>query len=152
MALAIVGIGSNIGHRRSLVERAVALISLIPDIENFRCSSLIETDPWGYESSCRFLNACVAFDTDIPAEDLFGTLRTIERSISDRPHRDIDGTYVDREIDIDFIAYGTLRLSTPELTLPHPRAASRDFVMIPFEEIAPDLYRDINLILTDNSC
>ncbi|MDE5785574.1 MAG: 2-amino-4-hydroxy-6-hydroxymethyldihydropteridine diphosphokinase, partial [Duncaniella sp.] len=138
--------------RRSIIEQAVALISIIPDIENFRCSTMIETDPWGYDSTHKFLNACVAFDTLIPAEKLFAMLRDIERRLSDRPHRDSNGGYVDRELDLDFIAYGTLRLSTHELILPHPRAALRDFVMIPFEEVAPELCVAVKAMLTDNSC
>ncbi|MBD5369332.1 MAG: 2-amino-4-hydroxy-6-hydroxymethyldihydropteridine diphosphokinase [Bacteroides sp.] len=151
MALAIVGLGSNKGHRRSIIERAVALISRIPDIYEFRCSELMETEPWGFESDNKFLNACVAFETDMPPEVLFGKLQEIERSISEASHRDSTGRYVDREIDIDFIAYGTQRVSLPGLILPHPRAMLRDFVMIPFEEIAPGLCAEIKSMTTDNS-
>ncbi|MDE6484934.1 MAG: 2-amino-4-hydroxy-6-hydroxymethyldihydropteridine diphosphokinase [Duncaniella sp.] len=150
MALAVVGLGSNIGHRRSNIERAVALISALPEVKNFRCSSLIETEPWGFDSGNRFINACVAFDTDIQPLELFDRLRNIERHISAASHRDASGAYIDRIIDIDFIAYDTLRLSTPRLILPHPRAAERDFVMIPFDEIAPALCVKIKGMFTDN--
>ncbi|MDE6415524.1 MAG: 2-amino-4-hydroxy-6-hydroxymethyldihydropteridine diphosphokinase [Duncaniella sp.] len=150
MALAVVGIGSNIGHRLSNIERAVALISGIPDVRNFRCSTVIETEPWGFESPNRFLNACVAFDTDIDPVVLFDHLRNIERMICESAHRNASGAYVDRIIDIDFIACDTHRLSTPDLILPHPRAVERDFVMKPFEEIAPDLCGKIREMFTDN--
>ncbi len=150
MALAVVGLGSNKGHRRSNIERAVALLSSIPGIKDFRCSSLIETEPWGFNSDNRFLNACVAFETDIPPRLLFSRLQEIEKQLCPDSHRDETGAYVDREIDIDFIAWGTERIAEHDIVLPHPRAAERDFVMIPFSEIAPDLCAQIKEIFTDN--
>ena len=72
MALAIVGLGSNKGHRRSIIERAVALISRIPDIYEFRCSELMETEPWGFESDNKFLNATQRWSSKADYRYLFG--------------------------------------------------------------------------------
>lgn len=151
MALAIVGIGSNKGHRRSQIERAVALISSIEGITDFRCSGFFESEPWGYESEAMYLNVCVGFEIDTDPFKLFAILSDIEKTISTGAHRDEYGNYIDREIDIDFIAFGTAVINSPGLTLPHPRAHLRDFVMIPFMEIAPRLAGEIKAFLTDDS-
>ena len=65
-------------------------------------------------------------------------LQEIEKSIDASPHRDAEGNYTDRAIDIDIIAIDTLVISTPELTLPHPRMHLRDFVLIPLRQLTID--------------
>ncbi len=150
MALAIVGIGSNKGHRRYYIERAVALISSIDGISDFRCSAIFESEAWGYESNSRYLNVCIGFEINADPYSLFSKLSAIERSISSESHSDENGNYIDRKIDIDFIAFGTSVIHGSELTLPHPRAHLRDFVMVPFTEIAPELAAEIRTILNDS--
>lgn len=80
--------------------------------------------------------------TDGPVvEFALGVLRTlqgIEKGIDASPHRDADGNYADRAIDIDIIAIDSLMISTPELTLPHPRMHLRDFVLIPLRQLTMD--------------
>lgn len=64
-------------------------------------------------------------------------LQDIQRSIDPSPHRDAEGRYIDRAIDIDLIAIDDWVVDTPELTLPHPRMHLRDFVLIPLAGLAP---------------
>lgn len=70
--------------------------------------------------------------------DVLHALLEIERSISRASHRKADGSYADRLIDIDLIAIDHLRVESPELTLPHPRAHLRPFVTIPLADLSTD--------------
>ena len=66
---------------------------------------------------------------------LLDVLQEIEREVSPLPHRNPDGSYRDRGIDIDIIAWENKTVTTDRLTVPHPHARERDFVMIPLREI-----------------
>ncbi len=151
MAKAIVSIGSCKGHRRSVIERAVALVSDFVSPQPVKCSSVMETPAWGYESDSMYLNVCISFETTIPPEQLLDSLLEIQNRIDSSPHRTPSGEYIDRVIDIDLIALGTRRFSSPKLQLPHPRAHLRDFVTVPFMEIEPELCFRICALLTDNT-
>lgn len=136
MTTAYLSLGSNIGDRRAHIERAVALISQAYPQCKVRCSSLMESEPWGFDSPNAFLNACVAIDgyQGSPLA-LLDTVQAIERRISPMAHRNADGTYADREIDIDIISIDGVEMATERLTLPHPRAAQREFVQAPLREL-----------------
>ena len=77
------------------------------------------------------------FDTDLDGEELLTELQSIERGISPASHRQADGSYADRVIDIDLVDFGRQVVSTPRLSLPHPRMAQRRFFLEPLAEIAP---------------
>lgn len=126
-------LGSNLGDREQMLHRATQLIGeRIGTVQ--RVSSFIETEPWGFQSEHPFLNAaCKVLTTLTPQQCLKETQR-IERELG-RTQKSKDGVYHDRPIDIDLLLYGDLELSTPTLTLPHPRMYERDFVMIPLREI-----------------
>lgn len=135
-------IGSNSGDRRALIGRAVAALSLLPEVSAIRTSDYYRSEAWGFESANEFLNIAVAlyFDrnrkwTYEEAEALLDITQNIERSISSQPHRNADGSYRDREIDIDIIAIDDQTISTSRLTVPHPLASQRLFVTVPLAEI-----------------
>ncbi len=135
-----INIGSNQGDRRALIGQAVALIASEWPGARISCSGPVESEPWGYESPNRFLNLDVMLETDALCEphDILRRLLSIERRVGGgAPHRDADGAYCDRPVDIDLIAVDRLCLSTPDLTLPHPRARLRPFVMHPLHELDP---------------
>jgi 2-amino-4-hydroxy-6-hydroxymethyldihydropteridine diphosphokinase len=130
-----INIGSNLGDRTALIDRAVRLLSLLGNVE---ATCPVESDPWGYDSANRYLNVGVNLSTDIPALALHGCLQRIERFIDpDGRHRHADGSYADRLIDIDLIAYGQELIQTPQLTVPHPRMQSREFVLLPMARLMP---------------
>lgn len=135
-----INIGSNQGDRQALIEQAVALIVSHWAPAPVRRSRYIESDPWGYDSPNRFLNLGLAIDVDgmVDPLDTLHALQDIERSISPASHRNPDGSYADRLIDIDLIAIDHLRVNTPELTLPHPRAHLRPFVTTPLSDLGAD--------------
>ncbi|MDE6295776.1 MAG: 2-amino-4-hydroxy-6-hydroxymethyldihydropteridine diphosphokinase, partial [Muribaculaceae bacterium] len=72
------------------------------------------------------------------------TLQDIERQISPDPHRNPDGTYADRTIDIDIMGIEGVTMNTPELTLPHPHLAERDFFMQPLRELQQEIAESCN--------
>lgn len=152
-------IGSNLGDREDNLRRAVALLrQLADDDSSVRVSDIVVSPPWGFDSDNEFMNIGMSFDTSLTPAELLTATQGIERTISTASHRDENGSYIDRLIDIDLIAATTIpttsdpsphliTLSTPTLTLPHPRAHLRDFVLIPLRQIDPSLLK-----ILKNSC
>lgn len=144
-------IGSNLGDREENIRRAVASLRPLACVySSVEVSDTVESEPWGYDSSNGFLNVGMSFDTELAPEALLAAVQRVEKSISTASHRDSAGAYIDRIIDIDIIACSVTDAATgrpalvisdtPELTLPHPRALLRDFVMTPLRLIDPLLY------------
>lgn len=139
-----INIGSNLGDSRAIIEAAVAELAALSTDGECRRSSFVESEPWGYDSPNRFLNIGIDIESCLPPLELLHALQAIERRVAARfasggnpgnDHRNPDGTYRDRALDIDLIIYGDLTMDTPELTLPHPRAALRPFVLGPLREL-----------------
>ena len=99
-------------------------------------SSNYLTPPWGIEDQPEFLNKCLRVETALAPEALLARTQSVERAFG----RDRAGErrYGPRTLDIDILAYGDVVLSTPHLTIPHPRLFERAFVLVPLAEIAPD--------------
>jgi len=104
---------------------------------DFEISHVVESAPWGFDSTHSFLNLGMSFETDLSPLDLLHKLQEIERSIGGGSHRTPDGGYADREIDIDIIAIDQEIIDLPELQVPHPHMAERLFVLEPMDELAP---------------
>lgn len=130
MSIAYINIGSNMGNRRALIEQAVAHIELLCNTKA-DVSPIIESEPWGFESEHPFLNIGIAIETHIEPTTLLKELLNIEKNISAASHRDENGNYIDRQIDIDLIAVDQITIDSPILQLPHPRMHLRDFVLTP---------------------
>lgn len=134
-----IGLGSNQGDRLTYLAKAVELIEL-KSANIIRKSSIIETESWGFEST-PFLNQVILIQTDLSPFQLLELFQNIEielgRTQKSMQLRD-KIEYHDRTIDIDILLYGKEIIKTPELTIPHPEMDKRDFVMIPFKEIADD--------------
>lgn len=127
------GLGSNIGDRQALIRQALGLLDeCLGRVE--QVSGFIETEPWGFESENRFINAACRLCTYMSPMECLHITQQIERTLG-RSEKSSDGIYRDRPIDIDLLMYDDLHLCTPELVLPHPRMHERDFVMRPLEEI-----------------
>lgn len=126
-------LGSNLGDREATMRRAIGLLNERAGSVD-RQSSFIETEPWGFESTNKFLNMCVCLLTTLSPEQLLMATKQIERELG-RTQKSVNGQYHDRPIDIDILMYDDLQLSTPDLTLPHPHMQEREFVMKPLREI-----------------
>ena len=131
------GIGSNLGNRRAMLKQAIRLIGERVG-EVTRQSTFIETEPWGFESANKFLNAVILCETDMTPREVLEATQQIERDMGRQKivHRTSSNrTYTDRPIDIDILLYDDLTVDEPDLMIPHPLMEQRDFVMIPLKEI-----------------
>lgn len=131
------GIGSNLGNRRAILRQAIRLIGERVG-EVTRQSTFIETEPWGFESANKFLNAVILCETDMTPREVLEATQQIERDMGRQKivHRTSSNrTYTDRPIDIDILLYDDLTVDEPDLMIPHPLMEQRDFVMIPLKEI-----------------
>ena len=116
------GLGSNLGNKERIVRKTIDKIG-----ERVGAVVAVST----------FCNAAIAVDTDLSPEEVLFTVQEIERELGSKKHREGDGSYVDRLIDIDLLDYDGLVLDTHSLVLPHPYMHKRTFVMTPLAEIAP---------------
>jgi len=135
VTVAYVGIGSNLHDPRSQVMGAFDELDRLPHTRVVRKSSLYRTAPLGYEAQPDFINAVVQLETGLPAERLLGELQAIEQ----RHGRERSFRNAPRTLDLDLLLFGNTKLSTPQLTVPHPRMHERVFVLKPLLEIAPQL-------------
>lgn len=134
--VAHINIGTNKGDRMANLSRAVSLISMLSESKP-RISSVIETESWGYDSPNKFLNQAIEISVSTNPEILLKKLHEIEVSIDNSPHRDCDGGYIDRVIDIDLIFIDNQVINIDILTIPHPRLESRFFVLKLIDELSP---------------
>jgi len=132
------GLGSNLGDRKAILEKALQLLGQRLQIE--RVSSLYETEPVGYAEQPPFLNAVCRAQTKLGPLQLLSVIKGIEASLGRVP----SFPNAPRPIDLDIIFYGDLVMETPELTIPHPRLEERAFVLIPLAEIAPNLLHPVS--------
>jgi 2-amino-4-hydroxy-6-hydroxymethyldihydropteridine diphosphokinase len=130
------GLGSNVGDRRAMLEQAV---SALPShgVGVVAASSVYETEPVGLVLDQRdFYNACVRVRTAFEPEELLDACKEVERVLG----REAGGVrHGPRPIDVDVLLLGSLEYSSPRLTLPHPEVLSRRFVLVPLLELDPEL-------------
>ena len=126
-------LGSNLGDRKATMRRAIGLLNERAGSVD-RQSSFIETEPWGFESTNKFLNMCVRLLTTLSPEQLLMATKQIERELG-RTQKSVNGQYHDRPIDIDILMYDDVHLDSDDLTLPNPHMQEREFVMKPLREI-----------------
>jgi 2-amino-4-hydroxy-6-hydroxymethyldihydropteridine diphosphokinase len=136
MPLAYIGLGSNLGDQEATIHRALELLGADDDIEVTAVSTLVETDPVGYENQPRFLNGVAALLTELPARDLLERMFAVERELG----RTRTGPrFGPRTIDLDLLLYGQESMDEPGLRVPHPRLAERRFVLEPLAELDRNL-------------
>ena len=128
------GLGSNLGNRQANIERAIELISERVG-EVIRRSSLIETEPWGFESENIFLNGVILCETTLTPRQVLRKTQKIERDMGRKKKTVNSQLYSDRPIDIDILLYDDITVDEPDLKIPHPLMQERDFVMIPLQEL-----------------
>ncbi len=136
MKLFIIGLGSNIGKREQIIMQAIALIGeRVGTVE--AQSSMYETRADGFESDNLFMNAVITVRSALEPHEVLSRTHQIELDLGCSTHRNADGSYCDRSLDIDLIACDDIVCHDDTLTLPHPRMHQRSFVLEPLCEIAP---------------
>ncbi|HSN12502.1 MAG TPA: 2-amino-4-hydroxy-6-hydroxymethyldihydropteridine diphosphokinase [Propionibacteriaceae bacterium] len=127
------GLGSNLGDREGHLQAAVAGLAR-RGVRDLRVSSAYETDPVGGPAQPDYLNAVAVGETSLAAVERLTLAKELEfeaqrvRTVRNAP----------RTLDVDILALGDVVLHTEQLTLPHPRAHERAFVLVPWAEIDPD--------------
>jgi len=135
MSLAYVGLGSNLEDPVRQITHAFELLDEIDDSQVIARSSLYLSAPFGPVEQPSFVNAVALLDTKLDSQALLLSLQAIE----DSQGRKRDVRWGPRVLDLDLLVHGDREIDQPELRLPHPGIAERNFVLLPLREIAPDL-------------
>lgn len=132
---AVLALGSNLGNRLETLQGAVDALEDTPGVRVKAVSPVYETEPWGVEpgSQPSYFNAVVVVRTTLPPKSLLERGQAIEEAYE----RVRDERWGPRTIDVDIVAYADEVSADPVLTLPHPRAHERAFVLAPWHDIDP---------------
>ncbi|MBW8469243.1 MAG: 2-amino-4-hydroxy-6-hydroxymethyldihydropteridine diphosphokinase [Thiobacillus sp.] len=134
---AFVALGANLGDPAQALREALRCMSETPGLRLVRASSLYRTAPID-SSGPDYLNAVAEIATTLTAPDLLTTLQAIEQGAGrERPYRNAP-----RTLDLDLLLYGSARIHSATLIVPHPRMGARAFVLVPLSEIAPERVTD----------
>ena len=131
---AVIALGSNLSQPQQQVRAALDELAALPGCCLLQASSLYLSAPVGYTDQPDFVNAVCLLETGLEPQDLLSALHSIEAKFGrERTFRNAP-----RTLDLDIIDFNGITLHNVRLTLPHPRAHERSFVMLPLAEIAPD--------------
>jgi 2-amino-4-hydroxy-6-hydroxymethyldihydropteridine diphosphokinase len=131
---AYVGLGANLGNAVATLEWAMQALDALPSTQRVARSGLYRTAPVD-ATGPDFINAVAALRTSLGAPELLAALHRIEDAAGrERPWRNAP-----RTLDLDLLLYGSGRIDSPRLTVPHPRMHERAFVLVPLDEIAPGM-------------
>ena len=139
MVTCYIGIGSNLGDRRTNITLAIDKINQLKDTRVTKISSIIETEPIGGPTQCKFLNACLEIQTELTAGGLLKNLQNIELNLG----RVRTVKYGSRTIDLDILLFNNEKIKDKDLTVPHPKILKREFVLTPLQEIAPQAVENL---------
>jgi dihydroneopterin aldolase / 2-amino-4-hydroxy-6-hydroxymethyldihydropteridine diphosphokinase len=131
---AVLALGSNLGDRRQELQQAVDQLAGTPGVRVTAVSPVYDTDAVGGPEQPDYLNAVVLAQVSLPAADLLRRAHAIEAAA--RRTREV--RWGPRTLDVDIIAYGDELNADPGLTLPHPRARERAFVLAPWRDADPE--------------
>ena len=132
-ARAVLSLGANLGDRLGTLQGCVQAIARLPDTDVLAISPVYETAPVGGPAQPDYLNAVLILQTGLPPGDLLEAAHRIEADFG----RVRAGRFGPRTLDIDLISYAGQVSDDPVLTLPHPRAHERAFVLAPWHDIDP---------------
>ncbi|NEY32296.1 2-amino-4-hydroxy-6-hydroxymethyldihydropteridine diphosphokinase [Streptomyces sp. PRKS01-65] len=132
---AVISLGSNLGNRLETLQGAIDALEDTPGVRVKAVSPVYETEPWGVEpgSQPSYFNAVVVLKTTLPPSSLLERAQAVEEAF----HRVRDERWGARTLDVDIVAYDGVVSDDPRLTLPHPRAHERAFVLAPWHDLDP---------------
>ena len=133
---AYVGLGSNLHGPAGQLQAAIEMLGTLARTRLIAQSSLYRSAPFGGIEQPDFMNAAVSLLTQLTAQELLAEMQQIEV----RRGRDRDEVrWGPRVLDLDLLVYGGMTIAEPDLVVPHPGIAERNFVLLPLQEIAPEL-------------
>lgn len=127
-------LGSNLGDSAAILQGAVSDLCDVEGLDLDAVSPVYETDPVGGPDQDAYLNAVVVGRTSLDGHDLLAATQAVEQAWN----RVRDVRWGPRTLDVDILTLGDEVVDTPTLTLPHPRAHERAFVLVPWCDVAPD--------------
>ncbi|MET9493579.1 2-amino-4-hydroxy-6-hydroxymethyldihydropteridine diphosphokinase [Streptomyces sp. NPDC006552] len=132
---AVLSLGANLGNRLETLQGAIDALEDTPGVRVKAVSPVYETEPWGVEpgSQPSYFNAVVVLKTTLPPASLLERAHAVEEAF----HRVRDERWGPRTLDVDIVAYAEVVSDDPTLTLPHPRAHERAFVLAPWHDVEP---------------
>ncbi|MDQ1017356.1 2-amino-4-hydroxy-6-hydroxymethyldihydropteridine diphosphokinase [Streptomyces afghaniensis] len=133
---AVVALGSNLGNRLETLQGAIDALEDTPGVRIKAVSPVYETEPWGVDpgSQPAYFNAVVVLKTTLPPSSLLERAHAVEEAF----HRVRDEHWGPRTLDVDIVSYADVVSDDPQLTLPHPRAHERAFVLAPWHDLDPE--------------
>ncbi|WP_031077384.1 2-amino-4-hydroxy-6-hydroxymethyldihydropteridine diphosphokinase [Streptomyces sp. NRRL S-118] len=133
---AVIALGANLGNRLETLQGAIDALEDTPGVRVKAVSPVYETEPWGVDpgSQPSYFNAVVVVKTTLPPASLLERAHAVEEAF----HRVRDERWGARTLDVDIVAYADLVSDDPVLTLPHPRAHERAFVLAPWHDVDPE--------------
>ncbi|MGW1784391.1 2-amino-4-hydroxy-6-hydroxymethyldihydropteridine diphosphokinase [Streptomyces sp. NPDC002143] len=133
---AVIALGSNLGNRLETLQGAIDALEDTPGVRIKAVSPVYETEPWGVEpgSQPSYFNAVVLLKTTLPPSSLLERAHAVEEAF----HRVREERWGARTLDVDIVAYADVVDDDPHLTLPHPRAHERAFVLAPWHDVEPE--------------
>ncbi|NEC91307.1 2-amino-4-hydroxy-6-hydroxymethyldihydropteridine diphosphokinase [Streptomyces sp. SID12501] len=133
---AVISLGSNLGNRLETLQGAIDALEDTPGVRIKAVSPVYETEPWGVPAGSQpsYFNAVVVLKTTLPPSSLLERAHAVE----DAFHRVREERWGPRTIDVDIVAYADEVSDDPVLTLPHPRAHERAFVLAPWHDVDPE--------------
>ncbi|MFH0771339.1 MAG: 2-amino-4-hydroxy-6-hydroxymethyldihydropteridine diphosphokinase [Candidatus Omnitrophota bacterium] len=135
-----IALGSNLGDRRKNIETATEKLKCSPEINLIKVSGLLESDPVGGPPQGKFLDGAVEIRTTLSPRELLTLLKQIEKEVGriSSPVR-----WDPREIDLDILLFGDLKIDEQDLKIPHPLLHLRRFMLEPLCEIAPEVIHPV---------
>ncbi len=130
----VLALGSNLGDRLANLQAGIDALAAAPGITPTAVSAVFETSPVGGPDQPDYLNAVLLASSDRPAAEILGRCQAAEQARG----RERRVRWGPRTLDIDIIACGDETSDDPRLTLPHPRAHERAFVLVPWHDVDPD--------------
>ncbi|MEU4658042.1 2-amino-4-hydroxy-6-hydroxymethyldihydropteridine diphosphokinase [Streptomyces sp. NPDC023723] len=133
---AVIALGANLGNRLETLQGAIDALEDTPGVRVKGVSPVYETEPWGVDpgSQPSYFNAVVVLKTTLPPSSLLERAHAVEEAF----HRVREERWGPRTLDVDIVAYADVVCDDPQLTLPHPRAHERAFVLAPWHDVDPD--------------
>lgn len=145
------GLGGNVGDVNAALLAALDALNRHADISVLKVSNFYKTPPWGDENQDWFINACALIETSIKPQGLLNIVKSLEVDFK----RENTRKWGPRTLDIDLLVYENMELESENLTLPHPRICQRAFVLVPLNDLAPNLMiagKSVSAHLEDVAC
>jgi 2-amino-4-hydroxy-6-hydroxymethyldihydropteridine diphosphokinase len=130
-----IGLGSNLEQPVIQIEHALRLLDALPKCQLIQSSSFYGSTPLGPQDQPDFVNAVCHIQTDLSPNELLNQLQSIEQQLGREKKRH----WGERTIDLDILLYDQVIVDTEQLTIPHSQMHLRDFVLVPLQEIAPNI-------------